>query len=124
MTHGTMNGPLTYIAGPYGSDPIGNTRLAIKALHALLDGGVPAICPHLSMLADFYFERKYEDWMGLDLVLVERCDVVLRLPGHSPGADREVEHADMHGIPVVYVSWWGLDHYAQAVRNADLRSKP
>lgn len=42
----------------------------------------------------------HADWLGLDLPVVERCDAVLRLPGDSSGADREVAHAKEHGVPV------------------------
>ena len=34
--------------------------------------------------------------------LLERCDAVLRLPGESAGADRDVETAARRGIPVYY----------------------
>lgn len=98
-----MNGPLTYIAGPYSSDPARNTRRAIEVLHALLDDGVPSICPHLSHLADMVRSRDYEDWMALDLLLLERCDVVLRIHGPSAGADREMDHAVLCMIPTVHL---------------------
>ena len=39
----------------------------------------------------------------LDLRLVERCDVLVRLPGDSAGADREVAHARRRGIPVGFL---------------------
>ncbi len=98
-----MNGPLTYLAGPYSSDPERNTARAIEALHHLLDAGVPAICPHLSHLAEQHQARDYEDWMALDLRLLERCDVLVRLPGDSAGADREIAHARRCGIPVGFL---------------------
>lgn len=99
-----MNGPLTYIAGPYTvPDTATNVAAAIDVLHHLLDAGIPAICPHLSHLAEQHRARDYEDWMALDLELVRRCDLVLRLWGESPGADREVDHAREHGIPVVFL---------------------
>ena len=44
----------------------------------------------------------YETWMKLDFIWVESCDALLRLPGESPGADREVKHAITLGIPVFY----------------------
>jgi hypothetical protein len=43
----------------------------------------------------------YSFWCIYDLAWLEVCDVLLRLPGESPGADREVAFADEHGIPVV-----------------------
>ena len=40
--------------------------------------------------------------MEVDFPIVERCDVVLRLPGPSKGSDMEVEHAQETGVPVVF----------------------
>lgn len=34
--------------------------------------------------------------------LLARCDAVLRLPGHSTGADQDVAHARRRGLPVYY----------------------
>lgn len=100
-----MNGPLTYIAGPYSAPTVegiaANVAAALDVLHHLLDAGIPAICPHLSHYAEQQRARDYEDWMALDFELVRRCDVVLRLHGESPGADREVGVARWHNIPVV-----------------------
>lgn len=31
-----------------------------------------------------------------------RCDALYRMEGDSPGADREVEFANMHNIPVFF----------------------
>lgn len=44
----------------------------------------------------------HEDWMGADLPWVAVSDAVLRLPGESVGADREVELAEKLGIPVYH----------------------
>lgn len=98
-----MNGPLTYIAAPYSADPDRCTRTAIEAYHHLLDAGIPAICPHLSHFAEQHRPREYEEWLALDLRLLERCDVLVRLPGESAGADREAAHAGRRGIPVGYL---------------------
>jgi len=99
-----MDGPLTYIAGPYSAGIIHcNVIRAIDVHHALMDAGVPSICPHLSHFSDTQRPRPYLDWMALDLRLVAACDVVLRMWGVSPGADQEVEHARTLGIPTVHV---------------------
>ena len=41
--------------------------------------------------ADAFAE--YETWMEYDLAWLGACEALLRLPGHSPGADREVRYA-------------------------------
>ena len=38
----------------------------------------------------------------MDLAWIERCDALLRMPGESSGADREVEHARAHSVPVFH----------------------
>ena len=40
--------------------------------------------------------------LGIDLEWVSCSDAVLRLPGESAGADREVQHAKSLNIPVYY----------------------
>jgi hypothetical protein len=42
----------------------------------------------------------YEEWMELDFVYVRAAYALLRLPGESPGADREVALARSLGRPV------------------------
>ena len=97
-----MTAPLLYIAGPYSSDPVDGTRRAIEAADHLWDAfDTPAIVPHLSHLHHLINPRPWEDWLRLDLVLVERCDAVWRLAGKSLGADMEVNHAIDRGIPVL-----------------------
>lgn len=94
-----MNGPLTFIAGPFSGD-YGNVRRAIEVHTALMDAGIPSICPHLTMFADLIAPRDYEQWLALSLAQVERCEWVYRIEGVSPGADREVAHADELGVRV------------------------
>lgn len=91
---------LVYIAGPYTGDELENVHLATGAQAALMDAGVLAVVPHLSHYAHKRCPRLYEEWMRLCFALVERCDAVLRLPGTSDGADREVTLALQMGTPV------------------------
>lgn len=94
--------PLVFISGPYTHpDPITNTRHAIVTGSQLYHRGhvVPFI-PHLTMLWHLVTPQPVEYWYELDLHHLERCDAVLRLPGESTGADREVTHAHELGIPV------------------------
>lgn len=42
-------------------------------------------------------------WLEFDFSAITRCDALLRLPGKSDGADREVAVALAAGIPVFYM---------------------
>ena len=44
--------------------------------------------------------QPYEAWTALDFAWLEVCDALLRLPGHSPGADAEEAWCQAHGLPV------------------------
>lgn len=90
-----------YVSAPYTHPcPDANTQAAIKAGHALLDAGFVPFVPHLWHFMELQRSRPYEEWMHLDFAWLEQCDVVLRLPGVSPGADREVAWAERRGIRV------------------------
>lgn len=98
-----------YVAGPITKgDPFENVRLAVQVGERLRKLGIVPIIPHLSAFwAMIAPGASYEDWMTLDLALISRCDAVLRLPGESSGADREVAHALDLGKPV-YFQWKGV----------------
>lgn len=92
-----------YISGPYSTgDQVENVRTAIKAADAVIRAGHIPFCPHLGHFHHLLCPHDYETWMRLDLAWVERCDAVIRLPGKSPGAEREVARAKELGIPVYY----------------------
>ena len=92
-----------YVAGPYTNDPEKCTAAAIDAGNALLDLGHAPFVPHLSHYWHTrHSARHYEDWMRIDLAWLAAADVVLRLPGDSPGADREVAEAERLGIRVAH----------------------
>lgn len=90
-----------YISGPYSADPERCTRDAIAAADRLLRLGFAPLVPHLKHAWITQADHSYEDWLRLDLAWVQAADVLLRLPGASPGADREVAHARARGIPVM-----------------------
>lgn len=93
--------PLIYIAAPYRSDPIGNTRRAVNEGMALWHTGLVAVLiPHLTIVADIIAPMSANDWYGYDFDLVPHCSAVFRLSGDSEGADRECELARIHKIPV------------------------
>lgn len=93
-----------YIAGPIrGGDRLHNLNQALVAYRALMARGHAPMCPHLNMLAAYGFNGQTDaDWLAVDLCWVEVCEVVLRLPGESAGADAETALANRLGIPVVH----------------------
>lgn len=81
-----------YVAGPYsGGDPVLNVRNAIAVADALLEAGFCPFVPHLCHGWHMVSPKAYEAWMAWDVAWLQKCDVLLRLPGKSPGADWE-EH--------------------------------
>ena len=92
-----------FVSGPYTlPDCAVNVRNAILATGSLMDVGFLPYCPHLSHFVHLLLPHSYEQWMALDLAWLESCDAVLRLPGESPGADRETARARELGIPVFH----------------------
>jgi hypothetical protein len=59
------------------------------------------------------FPRPYEFWLELDNQFLPCCAAVLRLPGESSGADKEVELARKLGIP----AFTSIDAVAQYFRD-------
>ena len=92
---------LIYLAGPISSDPLRHTHQAIKLAAELAKMGWLIHVPHVSVLAEMFAPLPYESWMHLDMRGVRRCDALIRLPGESPDADRELELARELGLPVV-----------------------
>jgi hypothetical protein len=44
----------------------------------------------------------YEVWMERQLKILQKCNILFRMSGNSPGADREVDLARKIGIPIYY----------------------
>lgn len=91
-----------YVAGPLTKGgQIENVRLAIAAGERLRRAGLIPFVPHLGVFCDLAAPGPtYEDWMTWCLAWLAKCDAVLRLPGESSGADREVVEATRLGLPV------------------------
>jgi hypothetical protein len=104
-----------YVAGPYTKpDPCDNTRNACLVADELLALGFLPFIPHLSHLWHLISPKPYETWMDLDMAWLNRCDVLLRMPGESSGADREVEFAKSLGLPIYYSVQELLEHFMNA----------
>lgn len=93
-----------YVAGPLSSpEPIGNTAAAVSTAEYLSMHGVIPFVPHLLSFWHYLYPHDYEFWMRQDEAWLDKCDAVLRMPGASPGADREVDHAlNVLKIPVFH----------------------
>jgi hypothetical protein len=90
-----------YVAGPYsGGDTVANINRAIFNGDWLLSLGYVPFIPHLTGFWHLIHPHKYEDWLAYDMAWLRMCDAILRLPGESPGADREEQEAMRIGIPV------------------------
>src|SRR4051812_22764390 len=90
-----------YVAGPYTQgDPIANVARAIRAGNTLRDLGFAPFIPHLTAFWHMLCQREYEDWLEYDNEWLKFCHCVLRLPGPSNGADKEVELAKSLGLKV------------------------
>lgn len=90
-----------YIAGPYTHGDVAmNVRGALEAADELLRRGHAPYVPHLTHFWHLLFPGPYEQWMRLDLAWLFVCDALVRLPGDSPGADRESAEASRLGIPI------------------------
>lgn len=97
----THRRPWVYVAGPYTKpDPVENTRNALLVGERLYAAGLMPIVPHMSLLAQIVTPHPVDYWYEFDLHLLARCDMLLRLPGESVGADREVDFAVERGLIV------------------------
>ena len=98
-----------YIAGPMTGGTGSNFNMAkiheaIETHFKLIELGFIPHCPHLTVFCELMQPHRitYEQWLELDKSYVEDSDVLLRLPGVSPGADKEMGFARDAGIPVVH----------------------
>lgn len=90
-----------YVCGPYTlGDVADNVRVAIETAHILMNAGCAPYVPHLTHFWHIHRPRQYEEWIALDLEWLRLCDVVVRIPGQSRGADLECAEAARLGIPV------------------------
>lgn len=92
-----------YVAGPYSKgDTIINIRAAIDAACIIRGWGHAPFVPHLTSFEHLVYQQDYEHWLETDFAWVRKSDALLRLPGESSGADREVEVARAAKVPVFF----------------------
>ena len=105
-----------YIAAPLnGSGRVANNLRTIFVVASILrkKGYVPFI-PHLYFFWDLMFPMPEEYWLDLDREWLLACDVLLRLEGSSPGADKETVWSDDANIPI-FLSIETLDNYREGL---------
>jgi nucleoside 2-deoxyribosyltransferase len=93
--------PLVYMAGPIKGNQLGCVREAIPIFRRLRDIGFVPFMPQLSVIMEMVESMEYEEYMAYDFDMLRHCDLLVRIPGISPGADREVSFCHGHGIPVI-----------------------
>lgn len=94
-----------YLAGPYSVNPEAMFERHMDAAERLFSAGHTVYSPILETHQWHQaYPHDYEWWISRDLDILSRCDGVIRLPGESPGSDKEVGHAVSLGIPV----WAGM----------------
>ena len=92
-----------YVSGPLTmGDPIVNTRRAIEVAEELRHLGFVPFVPHLTLFWEMFIPHMREYWMDMDFDWVVNCDALLRMPGESPGADREVDCALANKVAVFF----------------------
>ena len=100
-----------YLASPITEpDPMTNALIAIAIADELMMFGIAPYVPQLSVFQQKYgrfdasgYGDDYELFMALDFEWLRQCDALLRIPGFSKGADREVLYAKTClVIPVFY----------------------
>jgi len=96
-----------YVAGPFTGDVSANCLKAINHGDELWRSGTIApFIPHLFREWGDIHHKGYEEWMEACFHWLAKCDALYRIPGASSGADREVEYAQQHNIPVfTYVNF-------------------
>ncbi len=92
-----------YVASPYAiGDTNANVRMQMEAGNKLIGMGFTPFLPIcMTHLWDFWSPKPRDGWLNYDLEWVHACGWMLRLPGESKGADREVAVAEGNGITVV-----------------------
>ena len=95
-----------YIASPYWSDDpqirSNNVARQITTANMLINTGFAPFWPLASYYLEQDFHRPEFIWAKLSIEWIAACDILLRLPGKSPGAEHEVVIAQSLHIPVFF----------------------
>lgn len=91
-----------YLAAPLHSSGRVSQNLwdVLDAAETLVANDFIPFVPHLYFHWDSVFPQEAEYWLNLDRAWLRKCHAMLRLPGHSVGADMEEIWAKEFAIPV------------------------
>lgn len=94
---------IVYISGPITlGDREDNIKRALNAGEKVWALGFAPYIPQLSYYYNDVYPHTWEEWLELDETIIKSCCAVIRIPGESKGADREVEFAIQEMIPVFF----------------------
>lgn len=111
---GQLSGKRVFISSPYTlGDTAENVRAQHDAFNALMRLGHIPFAPLLSHYQQLVHPASWQEWIDWDLVWVGQCQVVLRLPGESNGADIECARANELKIPVIRTRAELVEHLIQ-----------
>lgn len=90
-----------YVASPYTKGDVAvNVRRCIECADELATRGLVPFCPLLTHFWHLICPHPIEFWYAQDMAWLEKCDALVRLPGESTGADKEMARARELGIPI------------------------
>lgn len=97
-------GLVVYVAGPYGDEKPehvrkANLEMAVETGREVMKRGHVPVIPHLNIASLTHKNRKLG--LACSMAVMMKCDVVLRIPGLSEGADEEVRRARKMGKTVI-----------------------
>lgn len=111
-----------YVAGPYSQGDVAiNVRKAYEAADRLASLGFAPFVPHSTHFWHMLFPRPYDFWLELDNQFLPLCEGVLRLPGLSRGADKEVNLAKTLNIPVFTDIGDLVNHFERQMSVAEVK---
>lgn len=114
---------LGYLSGPMSADCALTRNLyhlvGMETAYRLWEAGVAAISPHANSPGVGRTDLSCEDWMAIDLEILQRCDWILMGEGweHSQGCQREFNLAMNLDIKVLFTLDEAIE-YAQALEEA------
>ena len=89
-----MHRPRVYLSGPITKgNRSWNLYQALEAHRLLLQAGYAVLNPMLTMLHPDEKAIPHHVWLESDFAFIRACELLIRLPGESVGADAEVEFA-------------------------------
>ncbi len=100
---------LVFVSGPLGAEDQWehNVAEACRLGDMLSDLGFAVFVPHAYVEWHRHSPADYETWMARDLAVLRHCRGLVRLPGESPGADREAEAFGRRGgTPLLLPEGW------------------